>query len=68
MEACFIPFGLFSIDFFVELEFEGILFVSTLSLELEMSVGEIDFLVLDVHERHLEIDFIFALCPSDERM
>ena len=68
MESGFVPLGGLGVNLFVELEFEGVLFVSDQSMEFEVGVSEIDFFFLDVHERHLEEDLVLALSPLYQRM
>ena len=68
MESSFVPFGAVFVNLIKKLNFKSILFVPALSLEFEVSVGEIDFFIFNVHDRNLKIDFIFSLSPFDERM
>lgn len=68
VEAGLGPFGFFCVDGFEEFEFEGILFVSTGSLELEVGAGEFNFFIGDVHEGDFQEDTVLALSPFDQRM
>ena len=68
MEACDVPLGGFTVNFPVELEGELILLFVADAVEGKSGLGEFNFLVLDVPERHFKVDLVLTLGPLDNRV
>ena len=68
MEASFIPFRIFRVNFCEKFEFQCILLACTFSLKIEMGGGEFNFLIDYIHEMYFHKNAIFALSPLGDRM
>ena len=63
MEAGFAPLGASSVNLIEEFEFESVGLLARFALEFEVSSGEFDLFVGDVHQVQLDEDAVLALGP-----